>query len=217
VTSSHDELREALGAYVLHHLDDDLRHEVELHLVTCTECRAEVAELDWLAEALRGVDRGWVDTAGGAPPAALDERIRLAIKDPSHSRRRWLPPGVALAAAAIAAVVTLVVVQDDPPTVIAVPTVQVADGVTATAGLVDHTWGLEIKLEATGLRAGERFQVWVMGEDGQSYDAGQILGVAGTKITCGMSSSVPLEDATSFRVVDAGGAEIIAAALPHPA
>ena len=216
MTSSHDELRNALGAYVLNHLDDDLRHEVEQHLATCTECRAEVAELDWLAEALRGVDRDWVDTAGGGPPAALDERIRLAITDPPRTGR-WLPAGIAVAAAAIAVAVTLGVVQDDAPSVITVPTVQVADGVTATAGLVDHTWGLEIKLEATGLRAGERFQVWVTGEDGQSYDAGQILGVAGTKITCGMSSSVPLEEARSFRVVDAEGIEIIAAALPHPA
>lgn len=216
MTSSHEELREALGAYVLDHLDDDLRREVDGHLATCAECRAEIDDLILLADALRGVDRGW-DDSGGTTPAALDERIRLALREPSRRRRQWVPVGVALAFAAVAVVVTAIVAQDDAPAVIAVPSVRVADGITATAGLVDHTWGLEIKLEATGLRAGERFEVWVVGEDGASYDAGEILGVAGGKITCGMSSSVLLKNAESFRVVDAGGAEMIAGALPHPA
>jgi anti-sigma-K factor RskA len=217
VTPSHLELHEALGAYVLGHLDDDLRRSVEDHLATCETCRAEVAELGSLAEALRGVDRTWEDDPGVVTtPAALDERIRRLVREPSR-RRRWLPAGIAVAVAAAAAVAaTVVVTRDEPPTVIAVPGVRVADGITATAGLVNHTWGVEIRLRTTGLRAGERFEVWVLGEDGASYDAGEILGVAGATITCGMSSSVPLDDAESFRVVDAGGAEVIAAAVPHP-
>jgi hypothetical protein len=58
--------------------------------------------------------------------------------------------------------------------------------------------------------------VWVLGEDGRSYDAGAFLGVGGSTIACDMSSSVMLDDAASFRVLDAGGAEVIAASLPHP-
>jgi len=216
VTRPHDELREALGAHVLGHLDDDLQREVDEHLTTCAACRQEVAELASLAEALGGVDRGWDDPGALATPAALDERIRRALHEPSRHRRRWLSAGVALVAAAVAVAATVIVTRDDGPAVIAVPGVRVADGITATAGLVDHTWGVEIRLETTGLRAGERFEVWVVGEDGTSYDAGEILGVAGATITCGMSSSVPLDDAESFRVVGADGAEIIAATVPHP-
>jgi anti-sigma factor RsiW len=216
VTPSHLELREALGAYVLGHLDDDLRRSVDDHLATCETCRAEVAELGSLAEALRGVDRTWEDDPGVVTtPAALDERIRRLVREPSRRRRR-LTAGIAVAVAAVAVAVTVVVTRDEAPTIIAVPDVRVADGITATAGLVDHTWGVEIRLETTGLRAGERFEVWVLGEDGAAYDAGEILGVAGATITCGMSSSVPLDDAESFRVVDAGGTEVIAAAVPHP-
>lgn len=217
MTAPHDQLRESLGAYVLDQLDADERREVEDHLETCADCRGEVAEIAPLAAALRGVDADAFRFAGTASPPALDERIRQAIPAASMSRRRWAPAAGAAAlaaAAAVAVAVTAVVARDDAPTVIAVPALTVAEGITATAGLVDHTWGVEIKLEATGLRAGERFEVWVVDDDGASYDAGEILGVAGTTIICDMSSSVLLENAASFRVVDAGGAEVIAAAMP---
>jgi anti-sigma-K factor RskA len=216
VSGAHIELREDLGAYALGQLDDDRRADVEAHLGTCPAGRAHLAEIAPAAAALRDLDRG--AAAVLSPPAELDDRIHRALPRPSRGGR-WVPVGAAIAAAAVAAAagaVTVVVTREEAPTVIAVPRVVVAEGVTATAGLVDHTWGLEIKLEAAGLRAGERFEVWVLGEDGRSYDAGAFLGVGGSTIACDMSSSVMLDDAASFRVIDAGGAEVIAASLPHP-
>jgi anti-sigma-K factor RskA len=216
VSGAHIELRDDLGAFALGQLDDDRRADVEAHLETCPACRAHLAEIAPAAAALRDVDRG--AAAVLSAPAELDDRIHRALPPPSRGGR-WVPVGAAIAAAAVAAAagaVTVVVTREDAPTVIAVPRVVVADGVTATAGLVDHTWGLEIKLEAAGLPAGERFEVWVLGEDGRSYDAGAFLGVGGSTIACDMSSSVMLDDAASFRVLDAGGAEVIAASLPHP-
>lgn len=214
----HKELREALGAHALGQLDDDLRHEVDEHLATCAECREAMAEIAPLAQALNGVEIGRVDPVGVTPPAELDERIRRAIPGPTRHARPWAPITIAVvAAAAAAAVVTTVVVRDEPasgPTVIAIPGIDVAQGVTASAGLVDHTWGLEIKLEATGLRAGERFEVWVVGKDGVSHDAGEFVGVASTKIVCDMSSSILFGDAASFRVVDAAGDQVIGGAIP---
>jgi anti-sigma-K factor RskA len=211
MTRSHDELREALGAYALGHVDDELRRDVDDHLVTCDACREHLDEIHPAVEALREADR-W---SGAGPPAALDERVRNALPRPARGVGRRTAAGIALAVAAVAVAVTAVVVREESPTVIAVPRVTVADGVTATAGLVDHTWGLEIKLEASGLRGGERFEVWVVGEDGTSYDAGTFRGVDGTKIVCDMSASVLLDDAASFRVVDGSGAEVIAATLPE--
>ncbi|MET1037194.1 MAG: zf-HC2 domain-containing protein [Aeromicrobium sp.] len=216
MTRTHEELRDALGAYALGQLDHYLRREVDDHLRTCDSCTAQLDELRPVVEALSRLDRDLGEPAG-APPVELDERVRRALSRRAGGGGRWVPFGVALAVAAVSVAVTVVVSREESPTVIAVPRVTVADGVTATAGLVDHTWGLEIKLEATGLRAGERFEVWVLGEDGTSYDAGTFLGVGGTKIVCDMSTSVLLDDATSFRVVDGTGAEVIAAALPHPA
>lgn len=235
MTRPHEELRDALGAYVLGQLDDTaLLADVEEHLSTCDTCRDEVAGLGPLVALLGGVDPDAVRPVGVVPPRELDERIRLAIPaDPAAAgpvpvgpartaaRRRWTASAAAAAAvvgvAAAASVVTAVVVHDDEPsgpTVIAVPQVQTARGITASAGLVDHTWGVEIKLQATGLQAGERFTMWVVGDDGTTHEAGQILGVAGTEVICDMSSSVLLRQAASFRVVDAGGTEVISAPMP---
>lgn len=59
-TFSHEVLREAIGAYVLSQLGDDLLAELKRHLSGCTSCRAEVAELSPLVaplSALRGAMR----------------------------------------------------------------------------------------------------------------------------------------------------------------
>ncbi|KAA1374702.1 anti-sigma factor family protein [Aeromicrobium fastidiosum] len=214
---SHEELREALGAYALGQLDAAEHEQVREHLAGCDACAADLAEIQPVVAALRGIDPDAVLPAGMMPPPGLDDRIRRALPPESIRDRRWpVVVGAALAAAAAAAVVTAVVVRDTTPTptVIAVPQVQVAQGVTATAGLVDHTWGVEIKLQATGLRAGERFTMWVVADDGSRHEAGEILGVADTRVICDMSSSVLLDEAASFRVVDAAGDEVIAAEMP---
>ena len=214
---SHEELREALGAYALGQLDPAEHEQVRHHLDGCDTCASALAEIQPVATALREVDPGTVLPAGTMPPPELDERIHRALLPASSRYRRWpVVAGAALLAAAAAAVVTALVVRDTTPTptVIAVPQVQVAPGVAATAGLVDHTWGVEIKLQATGLRAGERFTVWVVADDGSRHEAGEILGVDDTRIVCDMSSSVLLDDAASFRVVDAAGDEVISAEMP---
>ena len=222
MTRSHDELREALGAYVLGQLDDtDLRRDLQEHLATCAECRAEVAELGPLAAALRQVDPDDVRPVGIAPPPELDERIRRALPQPAtpHRRRAPVVAGVLVGAAAATLVAVVVVPRDDAPpgpTIIAVGDVESATGVTASAGLVDHTWGLEIKLEATGLPAGQTYEMWVTGDDGDTYAAGEFVGVEDEDktITCDMSSSVLLAHATRFVVVDPAGDEVISADLP---
>ncbi len=219
----HEQLRESLGAYALGQLDDAWDARVRAHLTTCATCPAELADIGPLARMLRGVDADAVRPVGVGVPPGLDERIRRALPQPTTQergpRRRTGPlltAAVAVASAAAAVVVTVVVVRDDAaqPTVIAVPQVQSVQGVTASAGLVDHTWGLEIKLQAKGLRAGERFQMWVVADDGTRREAGEFVGVAGTEITCDMSSSVLLDDAAAFRVVDASGDEVISADIP---
>jgi anti-sigma-K factor RskA len=123
---------------------------------------------------------------------------------------------VTAVAVAAAVAITAVVVRDRPPqpVVVAVPQVSTAPGVTAQAGLVDHRWGVEVKLRASGLPAGQRFRMWVVTDDGSSREAGEFVGVAGAEIVCDMSSSVLLEHATAFRVVDAEGAEVISADIP---
>ncbi len=215
---SHQEFRESLGAYVLGQLDAAERAQLDEHLASCEECRAEVTELSPLAAGLRSVDLDALMPVGIVPPPELDDRIRAALPSASaHSPRfrGWKPAAAGLAVGIAASTVIAVSLPDDKPATVAGPTIISVDrinaesGVTASAGLVDHTWGVEIKLSATGLPADQAYDVKVIAKNGKEYEAGEFVGVAGKTITCNMSSSVLLADATSFTVVDAAGHEVI--------
>jgi anti-sigma-K factor RskA len=52
MTSTHDELRELTGAYVLGMLSDTERERFEVHLATCADCAREVEELGLVTAAL---------------------------------------------------------------------------------------------------------------------------------------------------------------------
>ena len=50
--TDHERWKDAAGGYVLNALTDDERTAYEAHLATCPECRAEVSELRFAADAL---------------------------------------------------------------------------------------------------------------------------------------------------------------------
>lgn len=222
MSDRHDELRETLGAYVLGQLDAAARRELEEHLATCQECRAERDEIAPLAAALREVDPADVRPVGITPPPELDQRILTSLPSPSPRRvRRWAPAvGGAIIGIAASTIVAISVIDDDPPpgpTIIAVEQIETTRGVTATAGLVDHTWGVELKLEVAGLPDGRTYDVWFIGRDGEKYAAGEFIGVKDRTITCDMSSAVLLDKARSFTVVDPDGREVITGDVPGSA
>ncbi|MEO6604053.1 MAG: zf-HC2 domain-containing protein [Aeromicrobium sp.] len=217
MTARHDELRESLGAYVLGQLDDAERQEVEEHLRTCAECRAERDEVAPVAEALRAFAPTLRNEPAPTPPE-LDARVRAMLPaETSPWRRRWMPAAAGLAVGiAASTIVAFSLPQDEAPivpTVVAIDGVRSAQGVKASAGLVDHSWGVEIKITADGLKAGRIYDVWVVGLDGKPYSAGEIVGVADTTIHCNMSSAIPLDSAKSFRVEDPSGNAVISADL----
>jgi hypothetical protein len=79
------------------------------------------------------------------------------------------------------------------------------DGVTAAAALVNHTWGVEVKLTATGFTDGGRFRVDVVGTDGRRYPAGAFVGTGTKEMHCNLSSAVLRPDARGFEVRDRRG------------
>ncbi len=229
MSHSHDELREAIGAYVLRGLDDDLRAELHEHLAGCPGCRAELAELAPLREVLTGIDPDGIDVR--PTPRSLDLRIDQVLARESslegssgaaaRARRRWVPAVAGLLVGAAAATIVAVAVRPSEPAsvappgpiIVAVPDVRSATGVRAGVGLVDHTWGLELKLVMTGLPAGQAYAVHVIDDQGRDFAAGEFFGVDRT-ITCNMTSAVLLADASRFEVLDPQGSVVVAGTLP---
>lgn len=81
-----EEVRISLGVYVLGALDAEEAAEVEAHLETCAECRAELAALSGLPPLLALVSAKDVERAAAPPRAVLDRLVAASAKRGRRSR-----------------------------------------------------------------------------------------------------------------------------------
>lgn len=222
--ADHEE-HELIGAWLLGGLDPDEAGRLEAHLDTCNRCREEADSLRELVPLLREVDPDAIRPVGVTPPAALDERIHRTLAGPSPTGASYARPrgrlwavgvgGLVVGAAAASLLVATTTDDSSAPPGVAAPVVTVddvrsADGVRATAGYVDHTWGVEIKLKARGLAPGKSFAVEVVDEQGVTHDAGAFIGVAADRtVDCDVNASVLSAQADRFVVVGPGGRTMI--------
>ena len=72
--TDHERWKDAAGGYVLNALTDDERTAYEAHLATCPECRAEVSDLRFAADALP------LSPPPVVPPPALKARIMAEVE-----------------------------------------------------------------------------------------------------------------------------------------
>jgi anti-sigma-K factor RskA len=216
--TEHQELREQLGAYVLGQLDLATRTALETHLADCASCRAEVAELEPVVAALDVLGPARFDAP--APPAELEHQL---LDEVGHRRRAAVRRdrvrrvgGTALVAASVAAAFAAGTwyagPRTDPPVI---PVVMTLDqpGLTVDAGLVRHTWGTELKLEATGLRDGQSYAVTFLADDGSRVSAGSFLGTGTRPVRCSVNAAIPVDAATRLEVTDPRGQLVMDADL----
>lgn len=216
---AHRALREGLGVYALGRGDADERAAVRAHLDGCAACRAELAELTPLVARLADVDPDRLDDVPGPPPGlggAVLARIAAEQTRPADladRRRRRTRAAAAVAAVGIAAAAFAVgwLVRPVPPAPpLEAVAVEVTErGLTATADVVPHTWGVEVKLSGEGFTAGEVYRVVVRDDAGGASPAGEFVGVGAQQLDCNLNSAVLREDATGFEVVDADGAVVL--------
>ncbi|MPQ96340.1 anti-sigma factor [Modestobacter sp. I12A-02628] len=216
---AHRAVREQLGVYALGHGTDDERAAVRAHLDGCAGCRAEVAALSPLAARLADVDPDRIDEDPPVPPelgAAVLARIAAQGPRPvdlAERRRRRTRLAGAAAAVGIAAAAFGVgwIARPGPPQgPLEQVAVQVADDdISATADIVPHTWGVEVKLSGAGFTAGEVYRLVVEETDGDAVTGGAFLGVGPGQLDCNMSSSVLRQDAAGFQVLDASGEVVL--------
>ncbi len=216
--TEHQELREQLGAYVLGQLDLAARTALETHLASCASCRAEVVELQPVVAMLDVL--GPAPSAGPALPPELEDRVldEVGRRRRATLRRRGVRRalGSVLVAASVAAAfgagTWYAGPRNNPPVI---PVVMTLDqpGLTVDAGLVRHTWGTELKLEATGLREGQSYDVTFLAGDGSRVSAGSFLGTGAQPVRCSVNAAIPVDDATRVEVTDPRGQLVMDANL----
>lgn len=234
-TAAHD-----LGPYVLGALDAEEMRLVEEHLSGCEECRDELAQLT-LVEASLGEVPAEFFLDGPAPDGDLMvQRAIRQVRDERHAsgtRRR-----VVLGAAAAAVVGAMfgggVLTGRESADVVVAPPVDAPTPPPSTGEPVPGTKRAEyadpatgaamgvrvipaagwVKLDATvtGIAAGERCRVIVVGADGQEEVAGSWLvsekGEAEGTALSGFAI-VPPEDVTAVRVENLDGEEFVSVAV----
>ena len=218
----HHDLRMSLGAYVLGQLSTAENTALEAHLSTCADCSAELAELTPVANALGQLRGQRQPDETLVPPADLGERVVEAVTSTarSESRQTWLRAASLTAAAAVVAVIATVAVQsldgNAPQPGVPLEAVKVQTErpeLEATADLINHTWGVEVKLRAAGFDRGGRYRVDVLGVDGNRYPAGEFVGTGAKEMNCNLNSSVLRERASGFQVRDAAGRVVVSSAF----
>ena len=211
----HRALRELIGAFVLDQLDDAERTRLQAHIDGCPACQAEVAELAPLAPALLRVDPARLG-AQPSPPPDLGDQVLQRIREGRRDRRRSralgrVASGVLIAAALVGA---FVLGLRQAPTTAAPPVVPLVvhvdvDGVQADAGLVKHTWGTELQLQATGLEDGGAYSVTFTTVEGGTVSGGTFLGTGANPLRCSLNAALPIDDAAAVTVTDAAGTVVL--------
>jgi hypothetical protein len=181
------EARLSLGVYVLGAIDPAERGLVDTHLLTCRDCRDELAGLAGLPALLARVNPDEISritaddavrpaAAGDHPPEELLGTV-LGLADARRRRNRWRYLSAAAAVVAIAgglfaglssatsATRTVVV----PNSTVAWDTAQGTNhvtGVTADVAYSEQLWGNAFQVLVDHIPQGTTCQMWVVHPDG---------------------------------------------------
>ncbi len=176
---------------------------LQAHLDGCPSCRAELDDLEGVAQALLLADPDHLSVAAAAP-AGLSARILGAVSaDASRARRRRRLTATFLAAAAALIVIASagLILRDDSAPTSARSVELVGDAAMGHAELVERAWGTEVAFEATGLRADTVYWLWLTGDDGERVAAGTIIGT-GDRIEAVMGAALPTDETRRIWVTD---------------
>ena len=85
--------------------------------------------------------------------------------------------------------------------------------VVAKAGVVPHTWGVELKMEGSGFGKGQTYRAIVVGRDGSRTPAGEFLGTEDQTLKCNLQAALLRRDASGVVIMDASGLPVLTAGL----
>jgi predicted anti-sigma-YlaC factor YlaD len=220
MTTNHDP--QLLGAYVLGVLDEREARAVEAHLASCPPCRAELAELRAMEEAMGDVP---AEALLDGPPEGGDlllRRVLRQVRSERAGRLRRRQVGLGLVAAAVAAVVLgggFAVGRSTAPDVAAVeqPTNPPAPpagtrlgsatdpvtGARMTVQVRPAAGWVRVNASVAGVARNEKCRLFVVAKDGSRQEAGSwLVSAAGEKDGTNLDGSalVAPEDVVAIEV-----------------
>jgi hypothetical protein len=226
-----DEIRHALGVYLLGAISPADRSTVERHLARCAGCRAELAGLAALPGRLGSVPAADVTrmAEGERDRAARDERppdvpLKTLLDRTARIRRqlRWRRLAVAAAAVVIAggavAGSRVLYAPATRPAASALPWAAVTGsdpqtGMSATVRYLPRPWGLALQVQVNGISPGTRCELQVVNARGQDVPAGGWMVAAGHAWAWYPASSpLPAADVRGFLITTAQGRDLVSIA-----
>jgi len=224
------EIRGVLGVYLLGAIGPAERAAVDSHLAGCAGCREELAGLAALPGRLASVPvpdvtRMTLDTPAGrdgsCPPGGM---LRSLLVRAAALRRHLMWRRVAAAAAlAAAAVITGGAVAasgvSHPPALnaaavawqwsAAVHGSNPATGAAATVRYRPQPWGVELRVQVSGIAPGTRCVVQVLGPDGREVAGGWVVWSAGAGPWYPASAPFSVSRVRGFAVSTATGRALV--------
>jgi hypothetical protein len=205
----------SLGAYVLGALDERERNRIDDHVAGCDRCREELERLMPLgsylarapAEELLALDR-----PPSPPPAALQARVRAAVRaERRRVVRRRLAAVAAPAAAAALALIAWPAGEERPasPPVATAQATAAGTGVRATVAATPHAWGTELRVRVSGVAPGERCRLVARARDGSSAVAGTWWTTYSGSADVTGAAAIPAADLTALDVVTSAGRRLV--------
>ncbi len=174
--------RTQLGAYALGALEPDEARELDEHLATCPECRAELAELEEMKQFLGEVPpEAFLD----GPPEDGDLLLQRTLREVRETTpvRKKRTPWLLLAAAVVVVAGALgggvligrqTVGEPDEPTAgyKQVTATDSSTGTTMATTVEPRTGWSWIQVQITGLKAGAQCVMLVTDKTGKTWEAG---------------------------------------------
>lgn len=209
-----DSRRGQLAMGALGRLDGGEQADLDAHLTTCEECRASFAEL---RSAVGALDASTVEAITAPVPSVpphLTEAVfaDLDTGDPDvarpRRRRRLLIACGSVAAVVIGALLaTVALTRSDPPT--KTIALRGTGGVTATAVLVEQSWGTSLTIHEQGLAPGQTYTVSMDDQLGHWWAAGSYRATGSGPVDATMACAARYSSIYEIRVTGQAGRTVL--------
>ena len=214
--SEHDDVHLVLGSHVIGALDAASRADVEHHLRTCDDCRAEVAELAVLPGLLARLTPEQFAVGHQRTPQDLLPALLTRAHASARSSRRRLVYWRGAATLALAAAVALGVVAWPRTPARATPQYQLratAPGASGTVALAAKAWGTAITLSLRGLPSTVDCVAYVIDASGRVQPVGTWGPTPNHDAVVDLATSLPTRSLSRITVATASGRTLLAARL----